>query len=267
MKTSVLMNIGHVILGVIIGYMTYKMSGEGSFIIGMVSIMITLLVVILLETILQPHSNRKMIEDLSSRVNFMTHKIADKLSLTGELIKILKYGHIRIPPGKSSEVWMELLWSMKKKYWGVIYISPKELVQSSIFEHSISIMIAKMKVNMLDVRRVFVLDDEAEYDEIADCIRLCLDNDIQTRMIYKKDLYSIHILNDKTAHIKTLDFIIIDDEIIWQTVLDNNRYEKYSEIYFDSNMNETFSDIFRQIWDAASSCKYLSKSLGSAAKF
>ncbi|MBK8346969.1 MAG: hypothetical protein IPL08_04855 [Saprospiraceae bacterium] len=59
MKTSVLMNIGHVIIGVIIGYMTYKMSGEGSFIIGMVSIMITLLVVILLETILQPHSNRK----------------------------------------------------------------------------------------------------------------------------------------------------------------------------------------------------------------
>jgi hypothetical protein len=235
------------------------MSGEDSYIIGMISIMITMLIVILLETILQPHNNRKIIEDLSSRVNFMTHKISDKLSLTGELIKILKYGHIRIPPGKSTEVWMELLWSMKKKYWGVIYISPKECAQSSIFENSISIMTAKNKVGMLDVRRVFLLDNEMEYPEIAECIRLCQENEIQTRIIYKKDLDTIHILNDKTIHIKTLDFIIIDDEIIWQTILDNNRFEKYSEIYFDSNMNETFSDVFKQIWDTASSCKYIPK--------
>lgn len=259
MKTSLFMNLGHIIIGVIIGYLTFKLSGETSYIIGIVSIMVTMLVVILLETIFQPHSYRKTMEDLSSRVNFMTHKIADKLSMAGELIKILKYGHIRIPPGKSLEVWMELLWSMKKKYWGVIYLSPKELAQTTIFENSISIMIAKIKVEMLDVRRVFLLDDEMEYSELKDCIQLCLDNEIQTRVIYKKDLYSIHSLNDKAMQVKTLDFIIFDDEIVWQTILDNNRFEKYSEIYFDSDLNESFSELFKQIWDAASSCKYLPK--------
>jgi len=47
--------------------------------------------------------------------------------------------------------------------------------------------------------------------------------------------------------VKTLDFIIFDDEIVWQTILDNNRFEKYSEIYFDSDLNESFSELFKQI--------------------
>jgi len=57
----------------------------------------------------------------------------------------------------------------------------------------------------------------------------------------------IHSLNDKAMQVKTLDFIIFDDEIVWQTILDNNRFEKYSEIYFDSDLNESFSELFKQI--------------------
>lgn len=157
MKSNIALNFGHVLAGTIIGFLVYQLSGEHDFTVGLLSIVIGLLTIILLEVILQPFLIRKEYLELTSRLNYLADKLADRAADAADIIRILKHGSVRIPASKTVDVWLELNWAARNRYWGILYVTPKEIARTSVFDLALAIMAAKVRVNQVDIKRIFLL--------------------------------------------------------------------------------------------------------------
>lgn len=91
-------------------------------------------------------------------------------------------------------------------------------------------------------------------------MRSCVEQNIPTRFCFADELKAHLLLQEKLSALKTLDFAVIDSQIVWLTMLDEKRFETGGECHFDIQMNERYAEIFRLIWEA--STPFNSKSLG-----
>src|SRR5438552_16603038 len=106
MKTNIIFNIGHVILGIIVGLLVHYFSGENNFTIGLLSIVTGLLTIVVLEVIFQPYHSQKEFSELASRVNYLVEKISERTMEVTDLSSVLKYGMVQISPDKVTDVWL-----------------------------------------------------------------------------------------------------------------------------------------------------------------
>jgi Family of unknown function (DUF6879) len=253
MKTNILFNIGHVVAGTIVGYLVYHFSGEHDFTIGLLSIVTGLLTIILLEVIFQPYTERKEFNELASRVNYLTEKVSDRLTQTADLAGILKYGNMRVPLGKVTDVWLERIWQTRHRYWGVLYAAPKEVTITTVFNLGLAVMAAKVRVDQVDVKRVFLLEGKEELESSRDAMRACVEYGLQVRYLFREQMRMHTLLAERASHLSSLDFTIFDSHIVWLIMLDKNRHITGGELMFDEKMNQHYSEVFRLMWDAGSS--------------
>jgi len=251
MKTRILFNIASVLAGVIVGYLVYLFSGEHDFTIGLLSIVTGILTIIMMEVLFQPYTERKEFNELVNRINFLTEKISDRLVTASELSDILKYGHVQITSGRVTEVWLDRIWQTHHRYWGVLYTDPKEVTNTSVFQLGLSVMAAKVRVEQVDVKRIFLLETEEELKDSKEAMRICSQHNIQIRSLFRKQMESHPLLKQRVSHLPTLDFTIYDSNIIWLLALDKGRHIQHGELFFDEKMNEQYAEIFRLMWEAA----------------
>lgn len=251
MKSNIAFNVGHLLAGTIVGYLVYKLSGEHTFTVGLLSIGIALLTIIMLEVMLQPFLIRKEYLELTSRVNYLANKMADRSADTADIVRILRHGSICVPASKTIDVWLELNWSTRNRYWGILYVSPKEIARTSVFDLALAIMSAKVRVNQVDIKRIFLFETQEDFEDSSRAMRACIEHNIPTRYCFASELKEHLLLQEKILQLKTLDFAVIDSQVVWLTFIDKKRFETGGEFHFDSQMNEHYSEIFRLIWEAS----------------
>ena len=250
MKTNILFNIGHVVAGTVVGYLVYHFSGESDFTIGLLSIVTGLLTIILLEVIFQPYTERKEFNELASRVNYLTEKVADRLTEAADLAGILKYGNMKIPIGKVTDVWLDRIWRTQHRYWGVLYAAPKEVTITTVFNLGLAAMAAKVRVDQVDVKRIFLHETKEDLETSRDAMRACVQYGLQVRYLFREQMRMHTLLAERASHLSSLDFTIFDSQIVWLIMLDKNRHIVGGELIFDEKMNEHYSEVFRLMWDA-----------------
>jgi len=252
MKTNIFFNIGHVVAGTIVGFLVYRFSGEHDFTIGLLSIVTGIMTIIMLEVIFHPYTQRREFNELINRINYLTDKISDRLITHADLAAILKYGHLRVPASQVTAVWLQRLWQTNQRYWGVIYTSPKEVTNTTVFKLGLSIMSAKVRVEQVDVKRIFLFEEEADLVNSRAAMQACHEHNIFVRYLFRKDLAQHPLLYGRISHLSTLDFLVSDLNIVWLLLLDKNRHIQHGELFVDEKMNEQYAEIFRLMWDTAS---------------
>jgi hypothetical protein len=251
MRKNIFFNIGDIIVGTIVGYLVYRFSGEHDFTIGLSSIATGILTIIMLEVIFHPYIERKEFNELGNRINYLTDKISDRLMSNADLAAILKYGHVRIPAGKFTDVWVDRLWQTHHRYGGIIYTSPNQVTNTTVFQPGLSIMSAEVRVDQVDIKRFFLFETEESLESSKQAMLACHQHHV--RYLFRKQIELNPLLHERTKHLPTLDFTIFDSHIMWLLMLDKNRHIQHGELFFDGKMNEQYSKIFRLMWDGATS--------------
>ena len=251
MKINILFNIGHIVVGIIVGYLVHRFSGEHSFTIGLLSIITAIITIIMLEVIFHPYVQRKEFNNLVKRIDYFVEKTSDRLINNADLGAALKYGYVHVPAGTVTNVWLDRIWNMHQRYWGVLYTIPKEVAMTSVFQLGLSVMAAKVRVDQADVKRIFLLETEDDLKSSQEAMRSCFQHRLQVRYLFKKQLGFHPLLKERVSHLPTLDFTICDSHITWLLMLDKNRHIQHGELYFDEKMNNQYAEAFRLMWDAA----------------
>jgi hypothetical protein len=251
MKTKILFNVASVLGGVIVGYLVYRFSGEHDFTIGLLSIVTGILIIIMMEVIFQPYTERKEFNELVTRINFLAEKVSDRFVTASELSDILKYGHVRIGLSRVTDVWLDRIWQTHHRYWGVLYAAPKEVTITSVFQLGLSVMAAKVRVEQVDVKRIFLLETNEDLIDSKEAMRACSQHRLQVRYLFRKQMDTHTLLKQRVSHLSTLDFTIYDSNIIWLIMLDKGRHIQHGELFFDEKINEQYSEVFRLMWEAA----------------
>ena len=251
MKTNILFNLGHVLMGIIVGYLVYRFSGEHDFTIGLLSIVTGILTIIMMEVIFHPYNQRKEFNELVKRIDYLADRASDRLLSNADFANALKYGNIRVPSGAVTNVWLDRIWNMHQRYWGVLYTSPKVVTNTSVFQLGLAVMSAKVRVDQADVKRIFLLESEDDLKNSEEAMQKCSEHHLQVRYLFKDQLRLHPLLQQKVSHLPTLDFTICDTHITWLLLLDKSRHIQHGELYFDDKMNGQYAEVFRLMWDTA----------------
>jgi|SRR4030095_10765643 hypothetical protein len=107
-------------------------------------------------------------------VNYLTEKVADRLLQTADFAGILKYGSMRVPVGKVTEVWLDRIWQTRQRYWGVLYTAPKEVTITTVFNLGLAVMAAKVRVEQVDVKRIFLHETKEDFESSKNAMLTCL---------------------------------------------------------------------------------------------
>jgi hypothetical protein len=243
--------LGELGLGVVVGFIAYAVAGEQDALTGTLSVAVGLLTSLLAATLMQHFHEQNNQRELQARLDLLIDRVSDRALSAADAASALRYGGVEIPRAQVTRVWLDRLWRTSSRYWGMIYTAPGEVLDTNIFRLGLAILSAKVRVDQVDVRRIFVVDSEAELVHTMPAIREQQDNQINVRYVLRATLDAHPILKTQLAQLATLDFTVIDRSVVWQLLLDRNRRIKSGSLHFDDEMNTRFAEVYRMLWDTA----------------
>jgi uncharacterized membrane protein YeaQ/YmgE (transglycosylase-associated protein family) len=252
MKTRILATVGELGLGLLVGFVTYQVSGERDAATGIMSVVVGLLTSLLAGTLSQHFYEETQGRRLADRLDALIERVSDRMLSAADAASALKYGGVEIPRAQVTRVWLDRLWRTSQRYWGVIYTAPGEVVDTRIFHLGLAILSAKVRVDQVDVRRIFVVDSQQELQHVLPAMRLQQERELNVRWVLRSALESHPLLQAQLGSLPSLDFVVIDRSVVWLLLLDGDRRIRSGSLHFDDALNERFGEVFRLMWDAGS---------------
>ena len=250
LRSPILITLGELILGFVVGLITYRVSGATDAITGILSVAVGLLTSLLAATFAQRFNEEMSQRRLAERMDHLIHTLSDRVGTSADAASALRYGGVEIPRGEVTRVWLDRLWRTSSRYWGAIYTAPGEVVDTSIYQLGLAILSAKVRVDHVDVRRIFVVDDHQELEHLLPAMR-AQEGHISVRYVLRTTLDHHSLLSTQLAQLPSLDFTIIDRDVVWLLLLDGGRRIRAGTLHFDETMNNRFGEVFRLMWDTA----------------
>lgn len=251
MRTRLLLSAGELVLGLIVGYLTYQLSGDQDAVTGILSLAVGLLTSLLASNLSQHFLEDARQRRAEERLELLISRVSDRLLSSADVAGALRYGGVEIARGEATRVWLDRIWRTSSRYWGVVYTAPGEVVDTSIFQLGAAVLSAKSRVDQVDVRRIFIVDDQAELEHVLPAIRAPHDSQIKVRYALRATLEAHPLLKAQLRQLPTLDFTVMDATVVWMLLLDRGRRIKSAMLYFDEAMNARYAEVYRLMWDAA----------------
>jgi hypothetical protein len=251
MKSKLLITIAENFTGGLVGFLSYQLSEEKNTSIGLLSLILGILAAIAAGIIFQPFMIDAELKEMKDRLNQLLAKTSDRMISGFGAAQLLKYGYISVPREGSSRAWLQILWQTKERYWGVIYTSPDEVVNTSIFDLGLTVLVAKARVDGVDVRRVLIVDDDAELANVMPAIIKHREAGLKIRYIKKAMIDRHPLLKTQLDQLPTYDISLSDNQVVWLLVLDDKRRLNHCELYYDEIMLNQYAEIYRLLWDAS----------------
>lgn len=253
MRTRILLTLGELGLGVVVGFITYQVSDERDAVTGILSLAVGLLVSLLAATVSQHFYEETQERRMAERLDSLIDRVSDRLLSSADAAHALRYGGVEIPRAEVTRVWLDRLWRTSSRYWGVIYTAPGEVVDTSVFQLGLAILSAKVRVDQVDVRRIFVVEDQKELEHLMPAMRAQQESQINVRYALRASLDAHPLLKTQLGQLPTLDFTVVDRSVVWMLLLDRSRRIRSGALHFDEAMNARFGEVYRLMWDTASS--------------
>jgi len=247
MKKILFLNIAELLIGIGLGYLNYELVSlqESSKITS--SIIIALLASLLVKNLIDSHLNESRINEIKSIYLKITGGLSEKTQDLSNLTKLLRYGTAVFPKEKAVKVWLDLLWLSSSRYWSTNYIN--ELWDSTISELALAIQTAKVKVDNVNMKRVFIIDDIIEFESLKNVIKTQCDVGIEVRYIFMSELEKEQYIWKQLKALNTFDISLVDSEIVFQVMLDKNRKIKSENIEIDSKLCKELEEVFKMLFD------------------
>lgn len=233
-----------IIFGVIVGFLAYKTSNK-SQIEGLLSIMVGLVGVIAVNNLIEFYRQSREMSRLNSNLSNLLVKIGKFYHSAWELNQILRYGVTTFKREQIPNIWIELLWQMENRYYGVSYSDPDLWWSQAFSKLAIEIQKTKIIVNKADIRRVFIYQDEEEKNRINELMREQYAAGINVKSISRKSIDDSYLLKQLAGKLETFDYALIDSKIAWLVTVDKNRKFKVGKALID----ETLADKYKRFFD------------------
>lgn len=188
---------------------------------------------------------RKVNENSSSLaskvdINCHTHDTLIKLINIFSNSPYIKYESIlrkcdcKIPNEIVSDAWKDFSLSMKSKYSALNYEKLGEAYKDDVAKECLEIHYFKRKQDV-SILKVFVIDSEEELESkyLHQAISAHQKGKIKTRYILKEKIFSDSVLSKRFSMVESLDFSIIDESMVFQWNLDEDRNCIDASLIFD----------------------------------
>lgn len=166
---------------------------------------------------------RKDIAELTDRMQSLLSQLAGEYATAHLMIALMQQGIGVLPPDRAVSVWLELLWQTRRRFWSVSYLDPDSGWDSRFAELAVEIQGAKVQVDQIDARRLYMLDDVTELAVLAETITKQVAAGIQVRWILRSTVESNPMLLPLLTKLASHDICLIDSSTIFRLNLDHNR--------------------------------------------
>lgn len=252
MKKRLAFNLLELFVGIGVGYLNYELFSQQQASNVTSSVIIGLLSSLLIKNLIESHQNEARINELKSIYMKISSGLSEKAQDMSNLSKLLKYGTAVFSKEKAVKVWLDLLWMSSSRYWSTNYIN--ELWDSTISELALAIQNAKVRVENVDMKRVFIIDDEREFENLKPIMKSQGDVGIQVRYIFKNKLEKEQYIWTQLNRLNTYDVSLIDSEIVFQVLLDKNRKIRSEKVEINSKQCKELEDMYRILFDISNQC-------------
>lgn len=240
-----------IVAGLVIGYTTYKVSGAKGEIAGLLSILIGLITTQVINTIIEFHRHSQYLKETNLKLATLLQRISEPVHSTAELYNILRYGVTKITKEQIPNAWLELLWKIESRYYGVSYTNPDFWWNQAFTKLAIEIQRVKKNVIKAEIGRVFVYETEEELRKLQDIMAEQCKAGITVRHISKNNIESKVLLKKLSSKIKTFDYALIDSRIVLLVYVDKNRQFKHGEIIVSKEVFDTYKVFYDHLVDEA----------------
>ncbi len=194
------------------------------------------------------------LKKIGEELNNLKTSLVDKL-LDGDFKEFLKYGFVEIPLDKAASRWVEQLWRIDKRFWATSYIKIEEGWDQAYTKLGIEIQKTKVIVNNADIKRVFILDDLSELNQINQSMIYQSENNIKIKYILRSEIQSKSTLKNYNRKFASLDFGITDDKFVSIVDLNRNRKIKSAKMIFEKESIKEYEQFFLYLFNEAHEIK------------
>ena len=247
MRKMLLLNIAELIVGLGIGYINYEFVSQEAALKVSSSIIIGLLASLLFKTLIESYQNELRINELNSTYQKMIGAFTEKSQDMLIYAKIFKNGTVVFSKEKAVKIWLDLLWISSSRYWSTNYI--KEIWDTNISELALEIQSAKVHVDKVDMRRVFIIDNDDEFEALKSIMKLHSNAGVKVRYIYHTELEAQQFLWRQLIKLDSFDVSLINSEIVFQVLVDKHREIKFEKVYIDSKMCRELEELYIMVFD------------------
>lgn len=250
-KSEFFIKVIEVLMGVIVAYITYRVSEPKSSITGLFSIMIGLLSTLVVTTLIESYRQSKEIRKTNLHLANLFEKIAERQQDTSDLVQILRYGVTTFPREQVPDVWIEFLWRIGNRLLATSYINPDEGWDQAYTELALEIQRTKIKVNKADIRRVFIVDSEEEITKLRNTICKQKEAGIKVKYIFKRKVEAKSMLKTWADKLETLDFGLVDSKLVSLVFVDKNRRIKHGKVVFNREGYDRYKRFYDSLFEEA----------------
>jgi hypothetical protein len=242
--------------GVVVGYISYAVSAPTSDLAGMFGIMIGLMTTLVVALLIESYRHAQSINDTNLRLTTLTEMIAQRHQDTWDFAQILRYGATTVPNEQWIDVLMQLLWRIKHRLLATNYVNPKEGWGRAYGELYHEIQRSKIKVSKAVISRIFIVDSQEEVTQLQSIMARQHEAGIKVKYILKKEIETTSVLKTGLASIESLDFDVIDDKLVWLTLIDKDRKVRHGKILFGKEKCERYKRFHDNLYLEAEEIKF-----------
>lgn len=256
MPSRILFNLLEVLIGAIVGYLTYIVSYDNDkTVVGVLSIIVGLLSSILSSILINGHDQGKKIDFLTARLNKIIEVFASGMEVKGHLQKLLKHGSTNYARQDTDRIWLDILWNTTKRYWATSYSHPSEVWHTKLSHAVLAIQSTKIKVQNVDIRRVYLIDSAQELVELEKELQAQIETGVKIKYMYKSQIEAEPLLASKLAKFDSVDFGLSDSIIIWFLHLNRDRKIRSGQVIVDDIKCSEYEEFYKLLFDASETYK------------
>ncbi len=247
---EILIKVISILFGLIIGSLAFKTSSK-SEIAGLLSILVGLVATAVINNLVEFYLQARETRRINANLADLLLKIGRSFHSAVELNQILRYGVTSFTREQIPNIWIELLWRMENRYYGVSYSRPDLWWSQAFTKLAIEIQKTKIIVNKADIRRVFIYEDDDEKNGIQETMREQALAGIKVKYISKQSITENYLLKQLADRLETLDYAVIDGKIAWLVVIDKNRKFKLGKALIDDTLTDNYKRFFDHLFEEA----------------
>jgi hypothetical protein len=157
---------------------------------------------------------------------------------------------IKVPASEGHSFWLRLF-----PYTETNYLATSHTPYEEGWERGFSdkgMVLHKSKIDDgVQINRVFVVKDAAEYKSLREVIQFQKDIGISVRYIELDTIKKIRVLHKNLQRFGTYDFAILDGTHVFKVLLNRNREWTSIELWDDSDSLALAKQIYEDIWEEA----------------
>jgi F0F1-type ATP synthase assembly protein I len=240
LKSEFISKAVEIVVGVVAGYFTYVISAPTSDLATMLGIIVGLMATLVVALLIESYRHAQSINNTNLRLTTLTERIAQSHQDDWDFAQILRYGATTVPNEQWIDVLMQILWRMKHRLLATNYVNPTEGWGRAYGELYHEIQRSKIKVSKAVISRIFIVDNQEEVTQLQGIMARQHEAGIKVKYILKKKIQTTDVLKTGLSSIESFDFDVIDDKLVWLTLLDKNRKVKHGKILFDKGECERY---------------------------